>query len=94
MANQLGIGLSPITDKIYIGRQNKAKRMWVGRKTDFTDNFLDVMFQYLALDECREIVTENDNKEETKHFFLHFKDDKKSLQNAMRFIGQELKKLK
>lgn len=91
MANEFGIGLSPITDKIYIGKQNKAKRMWVGRKTDFTDNFLDVMFQYLALDECREIVTGNDKAETTTHFFIHFTGNKKSLQKAMDFVKDELK---
>ena len=94
MATKSGLGLSPITQKIYFGKQNIEKRMWVGTKTDVTDSFLDVMFEYVALDEVREIVTENDNEEETKHFFLHFKDDKESLQNAIKFIEQELKKLK
>jgi len=93
MANELGIGLSPLTEKIYVGRQNKAKRMWVGEKKDITDNFLDVMFQYLTLDEVREIVTETDNGKQATHFFIHFKNDKKSLQNAMKFIEKELKKV-
>ena len=94
MANELGIGLSPITEKIYLGKQNKAKRMWVGEKKDITDNFLDVMFEYLTMDEVREIVTEKDNGEQVTHFFAHFKNDKESLQNALEFVKEELEKLK
>jgi len=95
MAIKSGIGLSPLTDKIYMGKQNTEKGMWVGEKKDITDNFIDVMFQYLELNEAREIVTENiDEKKETKHFFIHFKDDKESLQNAINFMKAELKKLK
>lgn len=87
MKNELGIGLSPITDKIYLGKQNKAKRMWVGEKKDITENFLDVMFEYLSLDDVREIVTENDNEKQTKHFFIHFTDDSQSIEKSLSFIN-------
>jgi len=36
MANKTGLGLSPITEKIYVGKQNPIKRMWVGKKEDVT----------------------------------------------------------
>ncbi len=94
MSNELGIGLSPLTEKIYVGRQNKVKRMWVGEKKDITDNFLDVMFAYLKDSDVRTITTTDNNGGKTKHFFIHLKDEEKSLLSMMKFIQKELKNIK
>ena len=32
-----GIGYSPLTDKVYLGKQNTEKRLWVGDKKDILD---------------------------------------------------------
>lgn len=92
MANELGIGFSPLTENVYLGKKNKSKRMWVGQKKDITEEFIDVMFQYLPTDEVREIVTEKENGEVTRNFFIHAKNDKKSLQCTIKFLEKELKK--
>ena len=94
MANELGIGFSPLTENVYLGKKNKSKRMWVGQKKDITEEFIDVMFQYLPTDEVREIVTEKENGEVTRNFFIHAKNDKKSLQYTIKFLEKELKKCK
>ena len=40
MANELGIGFSPLTENVYLGKKNKSKRMWVGQKKDITVGIL------------------------------------------------------
>jgi hypothetical protein len=42
-----GIGHSPLTDRVYLGKQNKEKGMWVGEKEDITEEFLHVLNQYI-----------------------------------------------
>ena len=39
--NKLKLGLSPITKKVYLGRQKKG--MWLGSERDVTSDFLQVM---------------------------------------------------
>ena len=34
------IGVSSLTGTVFSGRLNKAKTMWVGKKTDITSDFL------------------------------------------------------
>ena len=42
MATKTGIGYSPLSDKVYLGKQNTEKRMWVGEKSDITSDFIAV----------------------------------------------------
>lgn len=93
MANKAGLGLSPITEKIYFGKQNPVKRMWVGKKEDVTDSFIDTMFEYVKKDEVREIVTENDVEGEVTHFFLHSTKNKESITKMINFLNKELEKI-
>jgi len=37
MAVKYGIGYSPLSDKVYLGKQNTEKRIWVGDKNDITN---------------------------------------------------------
>ena len=46
MAVKNGIGYSPLTDKVYLGKQNTEKRLWVGDKKDITNEFLAVASEF------------------------------------------------
>lgn len=59
MSIKKGIGYSPLTQKIYLGKQDKTKGMWVGDKEDITSDFINVLFQYVGKNESRKITTVN-----------------------------------
>lgn len=40
------MGVSPITNTIYWGRMDKEKQMWVGEKTDVTDDAISAVFEW------------------------------------------------
>ena len=40
------MGVSPITNTIYIGKLNKAETMWVGKKEDVTDEAVKAVFEW------------------------------------------------
>ena len=41
-----GFGVSPITNTIYYGTQNKEKRMFTGKKEDVTDGAIGAVFEW------------------------------------------------
>lgn len=89
MSIKKGIGYSPLTDKVYIGKQNKKMRMWVGEKEDITNEFLDVAFQYFEENTIRSIST---GKKE--NLFINIRNDKKSIQRLANNLKKRLKKMK
>lgn len=46
MAREKVMGVSPITNKIYYGVQNKDKNEWVGEKVDVTDTAIAAVFNW------------------------------------------------
>ena len=46
MARKKGFGVSPITNKIFYGTQDTEKQMWVGDKTDVTDDVIAAVMVY------------------------------------------------
>lgn len=40
------MGVSPITNNIYIGKLNKSETMWVGEKTEITDEAVKAVFEW------------------------------------------------
>ena len=46
MAQKNGIGYSPLTDKVYLGKQNTEKRIWIGEKKEITNEFLAVASEF------------------------------------------------
>lgn len=46
MAKKKGFGVSPITNTIFHGTQDTEKQMWIGQKTDVTDEVVGVVFQW------------------------------------------------
>lgn len=41
-----GFGISPLTNTIYYGTQNKEKNMWTGKKEDVTDDAIKAVYQW------------------------------------------------
>ena len=46
MARQKGFGVSPITNKIYYGTRDTEKHMWVGQKTEVTEDAIAAVFEW------------------------------------------------
>ena len=46
MAKKKGIGVSPLTNRIYYGTQDAEKHMWIGQKTDITDSAIASVFEW------------------------------------------------
>ena len=58
--NKLHLGYSPLTEKIYLGKQNK--NVWVGEKRDITNEFLQVMEQKFPINTIQNISINGINK--------------------------------
>jgi hypothetical protein len=43
-----GFGVSPITNKIFYGTQDTDKGMWVGTKTDVTEDVISSVFAWFV----------------------------------------------
>jgi len=85
MATQSGIGYSPLTERVFMGKQNPEKRMWVGEKKDITNQFIDVAFSYFGVDTVRTIGVEKE-----KHLFFHVTDTKESLEKMIKNLQKRL----
>lgn len=46
MVKKKGFGVSPITNKIYYGMQDTDKCMFVGQKTDVTDEAIAAVYEW------------------------------------------------
>lgn len=46
MARKKGFGVSPITNKIFYGKQDTEKQMWVGDKTDVTNDVIAAVYEW------------------------------------------------
>ena len=46
MARKKGFGVSPITKKIFYGTQDTEKQMWVGDKTDVTNDVIAAVYEW------------------------------------------------
>ena len=86
MANINGIGFSPITDKIYLGKQNPEKRMWVGKKEDITNQFISVAFLYFEVNTVRTIKSIDDST----NLFINIKNDNASLEKIIKYLSKLL----
>jgi hypothetical protein len=89
MATKNGIGYSPISDKVYIGKQNQEKGMWVGAKQDITNEFLSVSFAYFEENTIRNIGSPNGKE----NLFINIKNDKESIEQVIKNLNSRLVKL-
>lgn len=81
-----GIGYSPLTDKVYLGRQNKEKRIWVGEKQDITNEFLAVASEFFEENTIRDVGCSNGNS----NLFINIKNDKKSIERVIKNLTKRL----
>lgn len=84
-----GLGYSPLSEKVYWGKQNPKKQMWVGEKKDVTNNFIDVAHAYFEVNTIRRIASGNDAR-----LFIHIKEDKKSIGMVIKELAKMAAKLK
>ena len=90
MSTKRGIGYSSLTDRVFIGKMNNKKGMWVGDKEDVTNDFLHTSFQYFEEGTVRTVVNPVSGKE---NFFLNIKKDKEGLEKLAKFAQKEIDKL-
>ena len=88
MAVTSGIGYSPLTDKVYLGKQNKEKGLWVGEKKDVTQEFIACSFAYFEENKVRIISTGK-----SSNMLLNVKKDKESIEKIIKYLKNELSKL-
>lgn len=83
-----GIGYSSLTKKIYLGRQNIEKGLWVGDKEDITSDFISVLFQFLPENTSRTLVGLDTMSE---NIVINFQNTNQSIKKAIKFLQQKLK---
>lgn len=88
MKNETGIGYSPLTENVYLGKQNPQKRMWVGEKKDITQQFIAVMFEYVPLNTTRTITNGTD-----ENIFINISKNKDSISKLIENLKETLESL-
>lgn len=86
MSTKNGIGYSPLTDKVYLGKQNQEKSMWVGNKRDITNEFLAVASAFFEENTIRDIECSDGNS----NLFINIKNDKKSIERVIKNLTKRL----
>jgi hypothetical protein len=81
-----GIGYSPLTDKVYLGKQNQEKRLWIGDKKDVTNEFLAVASEFFEENTIREISCSNGSA----NLFINIKNDTKSIERVIKNLTKRL----
>jgi hypothetical protein len=90
MSIKNGIGYSPLTDRVYLGKQNTEKRLWIGEKKDITNEFLAVSHEFFEENTIREIGNSNGNS----NLFINIKNDKESIEKVIKNLNKRLQKIK
>ena len=85
MAAKKGIGYSPLSGKVYLGKQNKEKGMWVGEKEDITNDFIGVALSYFEEGTIRTIGNDGEND-----LFIHIKQEKKNIEKLIKTLEKYL----
>ena len=87
--SKLILGMSPITETIYLGRVNKKGTEWASDKRDVTNNFIDVLHQYIAEHEIRTIKHVNGDE----HLFFHILKSNEGIDKTIKYL-EGLKEIK
>lgn len=86
MAVKNGIGYSPLTDKVYLGKQNTEKRLWVGDKKDITNEFIAVASEFFEENTVRDISCSNG----ASNLFINIKNDKESIEKVIKNLTKRV----
>jgi hypothetical protein len=89
MSTKTGIGYSPLSDKVYLGKQNTEKRMWVGQKSDITSDFIAVSLEFYEENTIREIG----GSEGSVNLVINIKKDKPSLERIIKNLTKRLESI-
>jgi hypothetical protein len=81
-----GIGYSPLTDKVYLGKQNSKEQIWVGDKKDITSDFLSTAMAYFEENTIRTIGSLTG----TSNLVINIKDDKESIEKLIKNLQSRL----
>jgi hypothetical protein len=88
MSIKTSIGYSPLTDKVYLGKQNQEKGLWIGDKKDITNEFLAVSNHFFEENSIREVKCSNGNS----NLFVNIKNDEESIKKLIKNLEKRLKK--
>ena len=91
MAVENGIGYSSLTDKVYLGKQNTEKRIWVGNKKDITNQFIAVSLEFFEENTIRNISFSNGT---TTNLLINIKNDKESIEKVINNLTKRVESLK
>lgn len=88
--SKMQLGYSPMTKKIYIGRQveKQGYREWVGEKREITNEFLNVCVEYL---QQPQILTNKITKKE--RLFMQFTLTEENVKKTIDLLQKQLKEL-
>lgn len=86
MAVKNGIGYSPLTGKVYLGKQNTEKRIWVGEKKDITNDFLAVSSEFFEVNTVRDVSCSNGKS----NIFINVQNDKGSIEKVITNLRKRL----
>jgi len=86
MSIKNGIGYSPLTEKVYLGKQNTEKRLWIGDKKDITNEFLAVAHEYFEENKVRDISCSNGKS----NLFINIKNDKESIEKVIKYLQKKI----
>ena len=89
MATKNGIGYSPLSDKVYLGKQNTEKGMWIGAKQDVTNQFIEVSFAYFEENTIRNIGSLSGKE----NLFINVKNDKEGIEKIIKNLNKRLVEL-
>ena len=89
MATKNGIGYSPLSEKVYLGKQNTEKRMWIGAKQDVTNQFIEVSFAYFEENTIRNIGSSSGKE----NLFINVKNDKEGIEKIIKNLNKRLVEL-
>lgn len=89
MATKNGIGYSPLSDKVYLGKQNTEKGMWIGAKQDVTSQFIEVSFAYFEENTIRRVDSSNGKE----NLFINVKNDKEGIEKIIKHLTKRLVEL-
>lgn len=81
MSTKKAIGYSEFTDRVYLGRQNRSKGIWIGDKEDITSDFLAVCSVYFK-NGVREVNVSNGKKE----LFIGINKDDKQIKSLIKYL--------
>lgn len=87
MSTRKGIGYSPLTDRVLLGRQDRTKGMWVGEKEDITNDFIGVMLQYVEPNTIR-AFGKGDGVD--TNLVMHIECTKENIERSIKLLQERL----